>query len=221
MPTLLKGLSENNILLNDIEYIFITHCHDDHVGLIKEIITQNTNLKLIISEKGGKFCQTGKHNNIPGSGHINKRVSFVLKIKSKLNPKWNHTFPSFNIREQDIIITKDCKLSEIGINLNGSIILTPGHTLDHMSLIIDDKCICGDAAANFLGFLGLKNCVISVNDINTYYTSWDKIINQKVTTIVPSHGDQFSVKRLVNNLRKNKEKNVVKWGEEYLTTAST
>lgn len=219
MDTLKQKLKEHNWSLCALDYLFITHCHDDHVGLVKSIIELNPKIKIVISKMGAVFSQTGKHNNIPGSGYINKRVNFILTLKSKFNKNWTHTFPSFIIRTHDIIIERDCTFEDFGINLAGKILLSPGHTLDHMSIVLDDgSCISGDAAANFPKLLHLNNCVISVNSLAQYYESWEKIINSKVKLIYPSHGSKFNAVLLEKNLRKNIEEKMVKWKSEYITT---
>ena len=71
--------------------------------------------------------------------------------------------------------------------------------------------INGDAASNFLRFAGTKYCIISVNDLDEYYSSWDKILNRRVSQIYPSHGKSFPVKKLSDNLRKNKISNMAVW----------
>ena len=215
-------LQKNNINLSDIDYLFITHCHDDHVGFVSRLKNQNPKLKLIISQVGTTFCQTGKHNNIQGSGYINKRIAFVLWIKGKTDKKWTHTFPKFSIQENDIIVSSDCDLNKIAININARIIMTPGHTLDHMSLVLNTgECISGDAAANFPGFLGLKKCIVLVNDLDEYYKSWERMIEAGAKRIIPSHGEPFCVEELKRNIRKNKKDNMVLLKQKYLMNASS
>ena len=211
---LILKLKEKSISINDIDYIFITHCHDDHVGSVVKILNQNPRIRLILSGKAIEFALTGKHNNIKGSGYINKRIAFILKIKGMINKNWTHSFPSFKKRSFDIGIDQDVSLKEIGIQNDGKIILTPGHTLDHISLVIDDVCLSGDAVANFPKIIGLKYCVVSVNDLSEYYKSWQKIISTNVKKILPSHGDEIDISEIKKNINKNIEKNMVKWSTE-------
>ena len=90
--------------------------------------------------------------------------------------------------------------------------MTPGHSKDSISLLLNNGyCFTGDAAGNFLQFLGSKYCVISVDDLNEYYNSWDKIINNKALIICPAHGKNFTVDKLIKYLRKNKKNNIVVW----------
>jgi len=207
-----EGLKTNNVHINDIKYLLLTHHHDDHAGLLNNITQVNPDITIIASKLAKEYLAQGKHVNFRGAGYINKRIAFVLKLKSILNKNWTHTFPKFIMRSHDILIEKDCDLAELKINLNGKILLTPGHTRDSISLLLDNGyCFSGDAAANFLHFLGSKYCVISVNDLNEYYNSWEKIIDNKALIIFPAHGKSFTVDKLVKNLRKNKKQNMVIW----------
>jgi Zn-dependent hydrolases, including glyoxylases len=208
---LISKLREKNITVQDIDYLFITHCHDDHVGSVTKIINQKPQIQLILSKKAIEFALTGRHNNIKGSGYINKRIAFILRNKGMINKKWTHSFPSFEKRNTDIVIDRDICLRDIGFQNDGKIILTPGHTLDHISLIIDDVCLSGDAVANFPTFIGLNYCVVSVNDLTEYYKSWQKIIANNINTILPSHGDNIDISKIKRAIYKNKEKNMVKW----------
>ncbi len=207
-----QELAENHLTLQSIKYLFITHHHDDHLGLVKRIIDENPKIKIVSSKIGKDFLASGKHNNFKGAGYINKRIGFVLGLKGQFDKKWTHSFPPVILRDSDILIDKDISFKDIAINIGGKIVNTPGHTKDSISIVLENgDCISGDATANFLGFLGTESCVISVNDLDEYYSSWDKLIAENVKTIYPSHGKPFNVERLVKNLRKNKKENMQLW----------
>jgi len=206
------GLEKNNVQINDIKYLLLTHHHDDHAGLLNNITEINPDITIIASKLTKEYLAQGKHVNFPGAGYINKRIAFVLKLKSIFDKNWTHTFPKFIMRSNDILIENDCDLKNFNINLNGKILLTPGHSRDSISLLLDNGCcFTGDATGNFLQFLGSKYCVISVNDLDEYYNSWDKIIDNKALIIYPAHGNKFTVDKLIKYLRKNKKKNMVVW----------
>ncbi|MCB2341495.1 MBL fold metallo-hydrolase [Clostridium estertheticum] len=112
--------------------------------------------------------------------------------------------------ENDILVEEEIRIKDIGINLNGKILKTPGHTIDSISVLFDDgDCIVGDAAANMLQFAGTKYCVIFICNIDEYYESWRKIICGNSQRVFPAHGKPFSVEKLKINIGKNQKKNMV------------
>jgi glyoxylase-like metal-dependent hydrolase (beta-lactamase superfamily II) len=218
-----EKLSNNNISINQITHIIITHHHDDHVGLLNFIVSENKNIKIIASVLSPKLLEKGKNDRTNGGGLLNKRIDFLINfkmlylsifLKKKIDSNSNLTFPPYNIRGEDILINNDIRLKDIGIDIDGKIILTPGHCIDSISVILDNGiAIVGDAAANFLKFAGTKYCVIFVTDLNDYYKSWERIIAENFKEIYPAHGKIFSVKKLKANIWKNKQKNIVKYKE--------
>ena len=132
----LCGLEKNNVQIHDIKYLLLTHHHDDHAGLLNNIIEINPNITIIASKLTKEYLAQGKHVNFHGAGYINKRIAFVLKLKSKFDKNWTHTFPQFFMRIHDILIERDCELKDFNINLNGKILLTPGHSRDSITLLL-------------------------------------------------------------------------------------
>jgi hydroxyacylglutathione hydrolase len=133
-----------------------------------------------------------------------------MTLKKFIDKKSNFKFPPYKVRDKDILIAKELRLEQIGIDLGGTIIETPGHSIDSISILFDDgDCIVGDAAANFLQFAGTKYCVIYICDIDEYYKSWGKIISKNAKQILPAHGKAFLVEELKKNIGKNKKKNMV------------
>ncbi|WP_315073942.1 MBL fold metallo-hydrolase [uncultured Clostridium sp.] len=211
-------LKDANVNLSDISHIILTHHHDDHSGLLNKIIDENKNIKIVMSYLAKDLLVKGINDQSHGGGLINKRIKLLMLLKKmyiglilrKVINKENLTFPAYKSRENDILIKGETKLESIGIYLKGKIIETPGHSIDSISILFDDgDCIVGDAAANFLQFVGTKYCVVYICNLNEYYRSWEKIILENARRIFPAHGKQFDVKKLKDNLWKNKSKNMV------------
>jgi glyoxylase-like metal-dependent hydrolase (beta-lactamase superfamily II) len=101
-------------------------------------------------------------------------------------------------------------LRDIGIQLDGSILPTPGHTIDSISILFDDgDAVVGDAAANCLHFAGTNYCIVFITDIDKYYDSWRELIAKGAQRIYPAHGKHFSVRKLIQNVGKNKKSAIV------------
>lgn len=216
-----KRLYEAQVSINEISHIILTHHHDDHCGLLNKILEENNDIKIVMSYLAKDLLLKGENDQTHGGGLINKRIKLILSLSLKrikimitlkkfIDKKTNLKFPPYKTREKDIIITEEIRLKDIGIELDGTIIETPGHTIDSISILFDDgDCIVGDAAANFLQFAGTKYCVIYVCDIDEYYKSWRKIISKNTKQIFPAHGKPFLVEKLKENIGKNKKKNIV------------
>jgi glyoxylase-like metal-dependent hydrolase (beta-lactamase superfamily II) len=209
-----KKLEEASVSLHQISHIILTHHHDDHCGLLNKITEINSNIIVVMSHHAKDLLLKGKNDRTHGGGLINKRIKFLLGLKQlyisiilkkKVKKEDNLKFPPYKVRKNDILISGEKRLDEVGIQLNGKLIETPGHSTDHISLVFDDgDCIIGDAAANFLQFAGTKYCVVFITDIDLYYKSWRKLISQNVRRVFPAHGKSFIVEKLVKNIGKNK-----------------
>ncbi len=209
--TFQKRLNDVNVKISDIGYLLLTHHHDDHSGLMNKLVESNPQIKIIAYQKAKDYLKLGENVRYPGQSYINKRVGFILGILSKIyKEKAQHAFPAFDIREKDILINEDTNLEDIGINIKGKVILTRGHTDDSISLVLDDgSCFCGDAAANFAQFAGTRYCIVMICDLEEYYRSWVKILNENPRIIYPAHGKPFEAVCLQKNLYKNKKENTV------------
>ncbi len=206
-----RRLSNLNISIQDIAYVLLTHHHDDHAGLLNEIKSCNKSCRIIMHEKCVALVEKGKNDITFGCGYINSRVNIIIKIFKKLNKEWDFTFPSYKIDSNDIIIREEIELREIGIDIPGRIIYTPGHTSDSISLLLNNGiCFAGDAAANMMNFIGTRYCVIFITDLEQYYQSWKRLINENVKMIYPAHGKSFDIDKLKSNIYKNKKENMVK-----------
>jgi glyoxylase-like metal-dependent hydrolase (beta-lactamase superfamily II) len=139
-----------------------------------------------------------------------RRLYLSLRLKKVIAKGKIDTFPPYRVHSCDFVVTGDTRLQEIGIPLDGTIIETPGHTVDSVSILFDDgDCLIGDAAANFLRVLGSRYCVVFVSDLSAYYRSWERVIAEGALRIFPAHGRPFAVDKLKRNLWKNKAENIV------------
>ncbi|MDF2986751.1 MAG: hypothetical protein K0R50_2261 [Eubacterium sp.] len=207
-----KRLKEAKVSLSQISHIILTHHHDDHCGLITKILEINSSIHIVMSKHAGDLLIKGENDRAHGGGLINKRIEYLIRLKQlylslvlkkSVKKEGNLKFPPYKVREIDRIISGETKLEDVGIDIKGRIIETPGHTIDSISIIFDDgDCIAGDAAANFLQFAGTKYCVIFITDIQEYYLSWKKLLSQNARRIFPAHGKPFMAKRLAENMGK-------------------
>jgi len=90
------------------------------------------------------------------------------------------------------------------------ILLTPGHSTDSISVVLEDgDSYIGDAAAKFLRFAGTKYCIIYIEDLDQYYASWRQLIQSGATRLNPAHGKPFGIEKLAKYIGRNRARNMV------------
>ena len=212
-----RKLAEAGVRQNEIGYLLLTHHHDDHAGLLTRLVEANLAIRVILSRHGKSLLASGKHFHTPEAGYVNRQIGFLLALKGRFDKKWTHAFPPYQVRESDFLVSDGIRFEALGIPLGGEIIETPGHSRDHLSVVFDDgACLSGDAAANFLQWAGAKYCVISVDNLEQYYASWQKLISSGAKRIYPSHGKPFSVEALRQNLGRHKKEDLALFTEKCL-----
>ncbi len=186
--------------MDDINYLFLTHHHDDHSGFAKKLLAY-TDIKIIADHHAGELLKKGENDKSRGGGYINKRMYYLSKLYKLFNPDWDLTFPPLELEKNDILIDGDNDKVLRDIGIEGKILYTPGHTIDSISLLLDNGIIfCGDAAMSWPLWAGIKYCPIFVTNVDILYDSWQKIIKSSAKKIYPSHGEPFNIEKLRKNI---------------------
>jgi len=196
-PQFRRWLSQVGVELNEIGYILLTHHHDDHAGFLHSLI-EDSEARLIAHEKAAPHLLEGAHHM--DMEYLNACTEITLRLYSLFR---RHTYPSYRVRDDDILIRGDETqlLEEIGVD--GEILCTPGHTDDSITLLMSNgDAFVGDAAMNFLGFCGIRYRPIVYKSIDEAYRSWERLIDGGAQTIYPSHGDPFKVEMLRQELKR-------------------
>ncbi|HEX2696549.1 MAG TPA: MBL fold metallo-hydrolase [Anaerolineales bacterium] len=155
-PEFLAVFKRKGVAPEEIRYILVTHFHMDHAGAVQELKSRGA--KLILMES---------------------QVGFPKSMADFLRPK-NLGFTE--IYEDDAIQLKfsESRAFLAGIGMQGEIIPTPGHSDDHVTLILDEGfAFTGDLPPRFL--------VMDEDQVTK--ESWDKIYQHKITRIFPAHGN--------------------------------
>jgi len=199
--TFLKELKKKNLELSQINHLLLTHHHDDHVGFVNKLLNK-TDLKIIAHQQAKELLKKGENDHTRGGGIINRRVYFIFKFGKLFIPDlFGLTFPPVHLRDKDILIEGDDKNVLKSIGIDGKILYTPGHTIDSISVLMDDdRIFCGDAAMSFGLWLGTKYHTIFITDLIQYYKSWKKIMKHGAKKLYPSHGKPFTIDKLKKNL---------------------
>lgn len=212
-----KRLKEAGVGFSQISHIILTHHDFDHSGLLNHIINENSNIRIVMSHFAKELLEKGESDFSRGKRLINKRIKLLWPLQLSrltimlgtgkyIDKKSSGQFPPYCARKVDQLIANETRLKDIGINLDGRIIETPGHTIDSITILFDDgDALVGDAAANMLQSVGTKNCAVILEDFDEYYRSWQKIIDCNARRIFPAHGNPFPVEKLRNNMGKNEK----------------
>ena len=191
-----KALKKRSIAFEDIQYIFITHTHDDHVGFLKQLL-KKTNAKVILHPEAVERLKTGQNSFEGGCSSMQALIFYHLM---KLFGKREHRFPPVDAPERYIVVNEET-LPEIEKTLSAKVIALPGHTKDSIGLLFDNSVLfCGDAAMN--GIPGRNHVIIWIEDLDEYKASWKKMISLEFKKVYPSHGRPFPKEKLVRCERK-------------------
>ncbi len=218
-----RRLSERGVELSRISHILLTHHHNDHCGLLHNILQENSSIQVVTSHLSKDLLLKGKNDVTHDGGFLNGWIALLMKLgvgplvslrlkKVISSAEITTTFPPFRLRKSDTLIDGETCLRDIGIPLDGKFIETPGHTVDSVSILFDDgDCLIGDAAQNVfvLQSLGAKFCTHFVTDMDAFYKSWEKVIAAGARRIYPAHGCPFTVDKLKRNLWGRKAESLV------------
>lgn len=188
-----RELEFRNIVLEEINWIFLTHHHDDHAGSA-ERLRKDTGAVIITHEKAVKPLSEGKSDETDESP-VNMRMKMVFSGYQLFHKEF--TFPKVFLRDCDFLINADDDNLLRTFGIAGKILLTPGHTYDSISIVFDNgDAVVGDAAMNFMHFTGAAYRPIYQMNRREVFESWQKIIAHRASTIYTGHGKPFSVKKL-------------------------
>lgn len=196
-----KRANKQGIALSKITYVFLTHAHDDHAGFLNELLTNYPNLKVIIHNQAMPTLLRGQNSFAGGCSSL---IAFAFCKSMVLIGKGKHLFPAIDKQYIDRFIKLSPQnLADIETILQGKILFTPGHTADSISLKIDNKIFCGDAAMN--GMPSLKKVTIWIENKHAFQQSWKTLLNEKADWLLPAHGKPFrreKLKKYINHISK-------------------
>ena len=155
LPKLLANLKRKDIRLSDIGYLLVTHYHPDHAGVAQNV--KVAGIRLIVLEP---------------------QRAAIAQLKTLINPSMPYTDITLHDNLQLTLVESRAFLHRIGIA--GTIIATPGHSADSITLVLDDgSAFTGDLPPTMMA--GTENhAAIS--------SSWQLIRSLHATTIYPGHG---------------------------------
>ena len=180
----INKLNHVRIFPKDIRYVFLTHAHDDHAGFLNEVLAA-TDAKVILHPKAIERLKIGQNSF---EGGCSSRLAYLFCKILAFCGKGEHKFPAIKPEYLPRLITTDSEEFRT-LQLPFKILETPGHTADHISLLIGDTLFCGDAAMN--NFPSQKRVIIWIENLQQFKRSWQTILAAAPKTIYPAHGKPF------------------------------
>ncbi|MFZ5966451.1 MAG: MBL fold metallo-hydrolase [Bacillota bacterium] len=155
-----SGLRKHQIKPEKIKYLFVTHFHPDHAGLIEDIKKLGVNFVMF------------KHQ-IP---YIEIMEKMIKKDQSN---QPNQSYLPLNMQTSIILNIEESKTFFEENNIPAQAIKTIGHSDDSISIIFDDGCA-------FIGDLYSKELVMD-EDYKSKH-SWLELEKRNARSIYPAHG---------------------------------
>ena len=189
----LKAIGALGVELRSIRYLLLTHHHDDHAGFAARLV-ENTGCATIFHQDALLPLSQGKSEETMKP--VNRCISAFFSIFKLVHREFR--YPRLAAVKNSILLAGDnCDILQ-RIGVEGTILHTPGHSRDSISVVLSDgSAFVGDAAMNFLRFCGIKHRPIFVDDIDAVFESWRKLLEQGAKWIYPAHGKPFSAEKLL------------------------
>lgn len=178
---IIKELEINGISHEDVSLIIITHAHSDHYGGLLAL-KNCLSAPVAVHESEAEYLRTGK--SAPVVVH-NPFFKLLFKL-------FRHS--DIGRIEPEIVFDDKLDLSEYGVN--GTVVLTPGHTEGSVSIIIDEgNIIVGDMIGGKAD--GSRASLPFIySDIDVLKNSIRKILNFKPVRIYTSHGGIYTTENV-------------------------
>ena len=189
-----KKLEKHHIRTEQIKYVFLTHAHDDHAGFLNEVLG-TTGAEVILHPKAIEGLKRGQNSF---EGGCSSRLAWLFCKTLALFGHGDHRYPAIKDEYLERLVPIDSdRFGMLGFPYE--ILETPGHTSDHISLLVDDILFCGDAAMN--GFPSIRRTTIWVENLEQYKQSWETIIGKNPRMIYPAHGRPFKTEDLRRHVK--------------------
>ncbi|MBN1883609.1 MAG: MBL fold metallo-hydrolase [Deltaproteobacteria bacterium] len=189
----LEELKKLGIEPSEIKYLLLTHHHDDHSGFVVDLLEKNPETILIVHKNALEGLSSGA--SVEDSRPVNTCVKILVgKIFSRFH---KFVFAPCTLREGDIVLDGEDGSLLHSIGIDGTIIYTPGHSNDSISILLSDgSAFVGDIAMDFLNICNCRHLPIYITDVDEVYESWDNLKAHGAKTIYTSHGKPFGVEEL-------------------------
>ncbi len=179
----LRGLQALNISPNEISLILLTHGHWDHIGSLHPI-QQATGAQVAVHYRDQPWVENGNPGFPRGVTPYGKAMIWLAE--RLIHPKFPH------VKVDHVIGDQGMSLADYGIP--GKVLYTPGHSMGHVTIVLDSgEAFVGDMAMNDWYLRLTPGLPIFADDVNLLVESWKKILPLGIKRVYPAHGRDFPV----------------------------
>ena len=183
LPAFVNRVKELNVDPKQIDLILLTHGHWDHITCLSDI-REMTGARVAIHQRDQFMVETGEPPFPEGVNTYGKIMSWSAQHLI------NFKLPRIKV---DVVLDDNgMSLNEFGIP--GKVVYTPGHSMGHVSMLLDSgEAFVGDMAMNSWFLRLTPGLPILADDIRMVVESWKKILPMGIKRIYPAHGMDFPV----------------------------
>ena len=195
-----KMLEKNGLRPEEIRYVFLTHAHDDHAGFLNEVLAA-TSADVILHPKALEGLKRGQNSF---EGGCSSYLAWLFCQILALFGHGEHRYPPIKEEYLDRLIPVGSERFRM-LGFPYEVLETPGHTADHIALLVGDLLFCGDAAMN--GFPSCRRTTIWIENLPQFRRSWETMLEKSPRLLYPAHGKPFptaDLKKYLNTLGKVK-----------------
>ena len=189
-----KALEKHGVRPEEIRYVFLTHAHDDHAGFLNEVLAA-TDADVILHPKAIDGLRRGQNSFEGGCSSL---LAWLFCQILALFGHGEHRYPPIRDEYLDRLIPIGSERFRL-LDFPYEVLETPGHTADHIALLVGDMLFCGDAAMN--GFPSCGRTTIWIENLPQYKRSWEAILERSPRLLCPAHGKPFPTADLKKYLK--------------------
>lgn len=155
LSTMQHTCKRMGIALDAIPYQLATHYHPDHAGLVQDL--QELGVQLLV---------------------LDSQLAAIPLLRSHVKPQ--DGYRDIVLEGHTVLHADTSRAFLASIGIQGEILLTPGHSTDSVTLLLDEgAAFTGDLTAPF---------AVSDDPADLAYQSWQRIRAAGAHTIYPGHG---------------------------------
>ncbi len=169
---IMENIKETGIKTEQIRYLFVTHCHGDHTGGLKDMQELIPACQVVASREEKRLIETGTEFELG-----------LIAAKKKGAYPQDYVFRHGKVD----LIAEDGQEYQVG-GMTVEPIITPGHSIESVCYLVKRGgrryLFSGDSVYKN-GALSLQNCYGS--SLEAYRDSFPKLAGLQIDGLIPAH----------------------------------